>query len=389
MSTYTPTKGEQQKYTQPVDGDDPETLLERILAFLQGLADGAAAFPRIAFDWAAVFASTFAVVEACFDTIDRAWWVVGSAATDKLQGSWDRGRTWDSATLGTGVTLTCVATDSSGNGLAIDTVGGAYFGARSAFATLTWTHHTAVTTLNTVAGPDAGKIGLCFDAVHGNWITVYAFSTVSVHADYLHTGFAMTAATIPSSWTSAAGWHDAHVQVNALGDAIASMLVTGGFLLSRSSDGGVTWVDPTTLPTLPAPFLAALGGISRPTYEELLDEWYVVVGSFSGTYETHVLRSTDAGVSWFDTGCVTPNMALVDCEAINGVLVGLDVSGRIFRSVDRGVTWSHVTLNAMGNSPAAENLKLRAGDGQLLEISRDDSHICASTIVGAKGGPAQ
>lgn len=385
MSTYTPTKGEQQKYTQPVDGDDPETLLERILAFLQGLADGAAAGVRIAFDWAAVSSSSFAVVEACFDTVDRAWWVVGSAATDKLQGSWDRGRSWDSASLGTGVTLVVVATDASGNGLAIDNAGGAYFGARTAFATLTWTHHASVV----AAGPTGGQTGLCFDAVHGNWICVYSHSTLSVHAEYLHSGFAFTAATIPSSWGSAAGWTDVHVQANVLGDAVAAMLVTGNFLLSRSSDGGVTWLDPITLPTLGGAFLAALGGISRPTYEELLDEWYVVLSSFSGTYETHVLRSTDAGVSWFDTGCVTPNMALVDCEAINGVLVGLDVSGRIFRSVDRGVTWSHVTLNAMGNSPAAGNLKLRAGDGQLLEISRDDSHICASTIVGAKGGPAQ
>lgn len=383
MSTYTPTKSEQQAYTQPVDGDDPSTLLSRILSFLHGLGDGAAAGPRIAFDWAAVFASTFAVVEACFDTVDLAWWVVGSAATDKLQASWDRGRSWHSATLGTGVTLLAVATDSSGNGLAVDTAGGGYFGARSAFATLAWGYHSGVLTFSPVV---AGKVGLCFDAVHGNWIAVYASSTPAVHAGYLHSGFAMTSATIPSSWTSAAGWDQCHVNVNSLGDAVASMLVTGGFILSHSLDGGVTWTDPT-VPTLSGGFLSTLNGISKPTYESVLDEWYVVL-SASSTSTTHVLRSIDEGATWTDTGCVTPSMALVDCRAINGILVGLDYSGRIFRSVDRGVTWSHTILNAMGSAPAAGNYRLREGDGQLLEISRDDSHICASAVVGAKGGAA-
>lgn len=387
MSTYTPTKAEQQTYTQPVDGDDPETLLERILSFLQGLADGAAAAARIAFDWQPVVSTTFAAVEGCFDASkDLAWWIVGSSATDKLKGSWDRGRSWNSATISAGKTLVTVATDTSGNGLALDTAGGGYFGARSAFATVTWTHHTGVlSTLNVVAG----KAGLCFDPVHGNWIIVWAASTPAIHANYLNSGFVATNATIPSSWTSAAGWADVHVQANELGDAIAAMLVTGNFIIGRSTDGGATWVDPTTIPTLSAPFLAALGGISRPTYDPVYDEWYVTLASFSGAYTTHVLRSTDAGDTWADTGCVTTDMALVDCEAINGVLVGLDAGGRIFRSVDRGVTWSYVTANAMGNSASAGNLKLRAGDGQLLEISRDDAHVCASAVVGASGGTAQ
>jgi len=143
MSTYTPTKGEQQKYTQPVDGDDPETLLERLLAFLQGLADGAAAAPRIAFEWSPVVAPGDAAVEACFDTIDSAWFIVDSSGTDKMRVSYDRGKNWDAASISATKTLVAVATDSSGNGLTLDTAAGAYFGARTAFGTVTWTHHTS------------------------------------------------------------------------------------------------------------------------------------------------------------------------------------------------------------------------------------------------------
>lgn len=140
----------------------------------------------------------------------------------------------------------------------------------------------------------------------------------------------MTSSDMGKTWAtiSLGGQVDFHRLV-ALGKAVLG-INSGNSHLMRSEDGGATWTDfgKTTL------YDIAMAPADAST----------VIGSS----EQGLMRSTDGGKT-FSTVAGAPLLALL--SVTGSKLLGADVYGVIFESIDAGITWSEV--GALASQPSA------------------------------------
>ena len=374
-ATFTPTPVEQKTYTQPASGDNKD--VSSILPFLQGLADGLAALPRIGENWLPKATSAHNLQRGTWSVREQAWYAVAPGGNDAADVSYDGGRTWAAITPGSSTLACedCAASSSAGHVVIINSGSrSVYKGTYSGFGSVAWS-----TTTNALSvSPTAGTPKVTFDPVHAAWVVAYRNGSSGMKAEASTNGTAYTAATLPTAWSGYTGTAAApQLLANELGTTVAWFYdnVATLFRIMFSADGGATWTESTSIAA--TTFTPAVVG--KPAYESVLGEWYLVASKTS-TRQTQVLRSTDGGVSWIDVGCATSDMALQDVVAVNGILVGVNDDGRIYRSTDRGVTWALVTTNPI---TSAARPYLRKGDGQLVVWNAADKTIFATLRMGA------
>ncbi len=190
----------------------------------------------------------------------------------------------------------------------------------------------------------------------------------------------------------------ANGNVYQISQSISADLSTSAMLVSKSTDGGSTWSEPTTLirdttpfnfnakgsitadPTAPNYVYAVWDRISKPGKN------FNALHSAAFRGDTMFSRTTDAGASWgtpfsinsmaensFTTGnqiVVLPNGTLVNVFELVGLGAQQSVissTESLMRSTDRGVTWSNVIDISSDQSVAVldpdTGTEVRAGAG--------------------------
>jgi hypothetical protein len=150
-----------------------------------------------------------------------------------------------------------------------------------------------------------------------------------------------------------------------------------------SSDGGSTWS--ANIQVSSQALVAGYGGIdmSRPTYDAVTGDWYLVISSSSGTNSTEVFRSANAGASWtsvfYRSGATAP--IFLEAQALGALVVAFEGSGLAAYSVDRGVTWRRVAAL----SGTANRLGVRGAGGMLMVTNSADKTMSTSHRVGVSG----
>lgn len=176
------------------------------------------------------------------------------------------------------------------------------------------------------------------------------------------------------TWTqrSLAGVADLHA-LAATGGVPASLLAWDAIasVLSRSDDGGATWV------TLPSEALAATGGVlaldARPS-----DPERVFAGTANGLW-----RSEDAGASWGITGLAGAPVTTVRHVA-DGTLWAFAIGpdGGLQRSRDGGATWARVSA-PIASDAYATAIAAAAAEPDVVFVATSTADVLRSDDGGA------
>ncbi len=372
MSTdYTPIPVQPAKYTQPLDGDAKDVA--SILPFLQGLADGVASTATFPFNWSRSATTTNNLDRGAYLAADQAWFAVGHGAADYFEISLDSARTWINGATATGLTFHDVASDGvSKLVVVIEGFKTTMIVTRTAYgAYTTATHLNALNNVFTTGAID-------YDAVHAKFFACYRSTSVGVFLESSPDGITFTTIVLPVTW---AGIFTSEpvVTCSSLGKIIALFYDNGASLYRNvhAADGATFTAGADVAATL------AATAVTHPVYEPILDEWYFAASKTVGGRATEIFRSIDDGATWTALGGgVAADMALQSIVTLAGILIGVNDDGRIFFSVDRGVTWKLAGLNSI-TTPATPGM--RVANGQIVVWNSADKTTFSTLRYGAAG----
>lgn len=330
-------------------------------------------------NWHAAVGTTHNLERGAWSTKEQTWYGVGHGGNDFLERSQDSGRTWVDLTAalgGGGLAVMDVGVDDAGNLLLVNQGSrnvyyGAYGGYGFASSGGSWTNVPNALT----AAPSGARVA--WESGAGVFIVVYRVGATGFRVDTAPTS-TFTAQAIPAKWTAYAGSNDAEIGVGN-GRALATFFDDSGAELKqrvmRTTNGGVAWTESTFVPTLtgnPAWW-------SRPTYNTLRDEWYILV-SRGAPVGTELWRSTDGGATWAKVGGFA--LEAHSLAALGDLLICVLADGREAYSLNRGVTWK------LGNrSPQTSAVKLTVcvGGGGFVFWNSGDKTSFATSRVGDVG----
>ena len=152
-------------------------------------------------------------------------------------------------------------------------------------------------------------------------------------------------------------------------------VVGGDGAVATSVDGGSTWA------TLPAPAAADLTAVAAPTSQT------VVLAGKAGT----LLASTDAGVSWRQSGVTTDDLlCLAFASGTHGWAGGGATFGEtraeVFRTLDGGLTWDEADLPVWGRVRDLCFVDERTGWAAVEDWGIDGDRPQGAILATADGG---
>ncbi|MBX2971953.1 MAG: T9SS type A sorting domain-containing protein [Flavobacteriales bacterium] len=144
---------------------------------------------------------------------------------------------------------------------------------------------------------------------------------------------------------------------------------TGNGVIRRTTDGGDTWAQMTS----GVGTSYTITDLAMPSVDT----------AFAVAYGVGVLRSTDGGLTWMDTGAPTGMRALHFSDAMNGIVVGN--TGAILRTADAGNTWEQMASGVTQNLLSIDrqgDVVLAAGSSGQVTRSTDGGATWTATTVG-------
>lgn len=334
----------------------------------------------------AVGTTTNGLKRLAFSDVDQIWLGVGNGGNNFVEISKSRGQSWTSLTgsMATALTLEDAIFDGAGNVAILASASqNMHEGARTAYGTWTWTTKAPALSAN----PTTGACQLEYEPTNAKLVAVYRVGLTGMRIDGHNSPInatAWTSRTIPATWTGYTGTNapvvgqGGGVLVAAFPDAAAQKIN-----IITSSDGGSTWS--ANIQVSSQALVAGYGGIdmSRPTYDAVTGDWYLVISSSSVTNSTEVFRSANAGASWtsvfYRSGATAP--IFLEAQALGALVVAFEGSGLAAYSVDRGVTWRRVAAL----SGTANRLGVRGAGGMLMVTNSADKTMSTSHRVGVSG----
>lgn len=377
---YTPKPAQQQTYTQAQDGDNKPVASINVKT--DALADGLSRLNLEAYWWGNKGTTTNSLQRAAYSPKEQTWFAVGNGANDFCERSQDHGRTWInlSGTIGlTGALSTHdIAINNAGQIVIINV------GSQNVYSS-PYTTYGGASFTNTAAALSHAMNGgqITYDETNVDWITCYrtAGGGMKVNTSTNMTAWTNRTAGLPAAWTGYANSLNPVVHTNPNGKTVMAFYDdTGAGLLLRvvtSTDGGVTLVDRGSFATA-----VTATTIGKPVWDSVLDEWYIVIAETTGTPSAQVFRSSDSGATWTSvySDVNTNGTGFQDLATFNGILIALQNDGRMFVSVDRGVTWKLTHRNIMASAGF-----MRSGNGQILVICPGDKTTFNTLRLGAVG----
>jgi hypothetical protein len=317
---------------------------------------------------------------------EQTWYAVGDdPGTDQFERSQDYGRTWvdlSAALGGAALNVTDIAIDDAGN-LMIVSLGSRRVlnGTLTTYGSLSG--GAAWTNTNNVLTAGLSSLRIVFDATSGNWVVVGRNGSSGFVADAFASPVPATPGTLPAAWTSYTGTTQnaelASAVVPAGGLVVACFINDAGggntVHVARSTNGGTVWAAASFTTTMTSPTI-----ISRPTYNSLRDEWYILV---SKAGEAECWRSTNGAATWTKVGefTTTDNKAACGLAWSDDRLVATTRDGKILYSWDRGETFKFRLRLPQSDA----TLAIRDGGGGFMFWNNIDEDSHASNPIGDTG----
>jgi len=134
--------------------------------------------------------------------------------------------------------------------------------------------------------------------------------------------------------------------------------------LSRSNDGGATWVE------IAPPMM------DSTAFRSMYWQNPVVHNIIYGALKQRIYKSTDKGNTWFYT--TTLPITNVEISAVaqskinpgNMMLITRDIPANIYSSIDEGYTWTDITANLIFENTSLMNIQADPFDSQTFYLLR-------------------
>jgi hypothetical protein len=274
-----------------------------------------------------------------FTTVDRGLFVVQGA--QQVSSSWDKGTTWDNATLNTTFSTSGIC---YGNGTFV-VVGDDNNGPFPIIA---------------ISRDNATRFDNVSSANIHSYLSRSLYNCTFGNGVFIASGSSQTGKSVDngSNWTRLNTNHSYNV---AFGNNVFAT-VTGGGVIKISTDNGTNFISATNAAT-----------------EDLFDitfgnNVFVAVGGITSDGGS-IVRSTDNGSNWVDASSVSTSSRLFGVGYGNGVFIATSQNNEIIRSTDNGDTWNSATFPSSGrlNSVAYGNgTFLITEQGGMVLKSTDD-----------------
>ncbi len=332
-----------------------------------------------ALNWTIKGGTTNNLKRAAWSAKDQAWFAVGNGGNDFLEVTFDEGRNWTNLTASLGGAAKVdvdVAVSSGGSVVVMTNTTAIHTGARTAYATYTWSPSSGTL----VAAPAGG--GCDYDATAAKFVAVYQTGAVG-HADFSTAGTgAWTGGTVPAAWSTYVGTQAPEVTCIP-GRAIAAYIDASVPRLNimRSTDGGATWNNVQVTLAMTAADASANSLLGKPAWNSVRDEWYITVSTTTGTRRTEFYRSTDGGLNWSLVTTISADFVANDVACVGDLIVMTNDDARVAYSQDRGATWK-LAGRLVGS---AARRYLRSGGNGFLSLNSADKTSFASFRSGDGG----
>jgi hypothetical protein len=233
------------------------------------------------------------------------------------------------------------------------------------------------TARNMLIGTPAGAQPLWSESA-SLWCIVFRDGASGIKARTSPDRTNFTTRTLPTAFSTYIGSENAQAGVNEAGDIVVFLNTGTGtdYKGAHSNDGGVTWTAFTIATTIDT-------SVSRPIYSEVDQIWMVIAYDVAGE-ECEVWTSTTGFGGWVKvyTGSVGA-FALHHLSCSGRCFAALGDGGKLYYSIDRGVTW-----RKSGQAPlfaSYADLSMAGLGGGFVVLDSNTPATKTSTRVGVEG----
>lgn len=332
-----------------------------------------------ALNWSAVSAMGVTPIAVGWSDAEQAWYAL-EVGTTSVRRSTDYGKTWNAsgalAVANNGGTFSDVAFDTAGN-VCFANSNNVYEGPLVAYGTpIVWTKRASV-----LGG--GSSYSIVFEPVSGNFCVVGQDTNAWLYTSSNRATW--TARTLPGTWTSTTGLALAIGAGNGLVVVVFRDTATNQFRTARSANGGVTWTNDQAIVINAGITFSASIPPTRPVFSAADGLWYVAVSQGSPR-KTQVFSSPDA-ITWTSASTLLVNdCRFVGMQCLGSLLVGLNDDGRVFCSVNKGVSWFRCGATLAPQGVTTINNKFKGGGNGLLIVA--STSASATTRYGMPATPA-
>jgi hypothetical protein len=159
--------------------------------------------------------------------------------------------------------------------------------------------------------------------------------------------------------------------------AIGFNASTSRFASTHSDDNGATWNTPYTIEANFAVTTGTVAKVSEPFYEPTLKRLYVVGGS-TATTNVRYIYMTDNGFAWTRISCpifAEDYISQIVVLPTGTILLFSHQSGNYYYTVDDGVNWSAVRLDATSSNTGRVRATVDPVSGWIFAIGADAIYV--------------